>query len=452
LKSLFRKGQALADAIWNSRLYLPFLLLIECVAVFCNASLECMYLYVFLCVFFLVFSDDLLSVIPSVMFTLLTSVSYYKDYSVLAQYMWYAIVPFASALVFNLIFYRRKIIFGKFTLPYIAVSLALILGGAFVITKEDYFTVTALYYTLGLGAFQLVLYIMARTRLENEREYNRLERVAQILYAGGLLFVIVVFGFYIQNFEKFLEKGGVLFFKQRNFVTSVFLMVIPSVCVLVKRSNLYLIGTAFMYIAMLLSGSRSGLLFGTILLIACVVYIYITNKKSRRLYNWLFGSALIIAVAAAIAVIPDLYSARIKNAAVGDKTRIEFIKRGISHFLSHPIFGMGIGNTADLQIFKAFVPGCIVFYHNAVIQILSSMGLVGVGAYGWMFIKRLNLLWRGRKNTGIFAFALSYLGILMMSMTNPGIFCPFPEVGLLTILFAVIEKEENNLTAQNTQA
>ena len=71
--------------------------------------------------------------------------------------------------------------------------------------------------------------------------------------------MIVVFGFYIQNFEKFLEKGGVLFFKQRNFVTSVFLMVIPTICVLAKRSNLYLIGTAFMYIAMVMTGSRSGL-------------------------------------------------------------------------------------------------------------------------------------------------------------------------------------------------
>ena len=43
----------------------------------------------------MIFSDDLLSIIPTVMFTLLTSVSYYKDFSVLTQYMWYAIVPFA---------------------------------------------------------------------------------------------------------------------------------------------------------------------------------------------------------------------------------------------------------------------------------------------------------------------------------------------------------------------
>ena len=442
-RSLFKKGQAAVNAMWNSKYYLPFLLLTECAAVFCDAALECMFLYVFLCVVVMIFSDDLLAVMPTVMFTLLTAVSYYKDFSVLTQYMWYAIVPFALALIFNLIYYRRKIVFGKFTYPYIDVSAALILGGVGVISAEDYLAPMGLYYTLGLGLGQLALYLIFRSRLENERDYDRFERVARILYTGGLLFVIVVFGFYIQNFEKFLEKGGVLFFKQRNFVTSVFLMVIPTICVLAKRSNLYLIGTALMYVAMVMTGSRSGLLFGSVLLVMCAIYIYITNKKSRRLYNWLFGCAALLAVAAAVVVVPELYAARIENAAAGDKTRIEFIRRGINNFLSHPVFGIGLASTQDLDIFKAYVPGSLVFYHNAVIQVISSMGLAGIAAYGWIFIKRLKMLWQGRKNAGICAFALAYIGILMMSMTNPGIFCPFPEAGLLTLMFAMIEKEES---------
>ena len=189
----------------------------------------------------MIFSDDLLASLPTVMFTLLTSVSYYKDFSALTQYMWYAIVPFALALLFNLIYYRRRMVIGKLTYPYIAVSAALIIGGVGVISADDYFEPIGLYYTLGLGLGQLVLYLISRSRLENERGYDRVERVARILYTGGLLFVVVVLGFYIQNIDKFIEKGGVLFFKQRNFVTSVFLMVIPMICILVRRSNLYLI-------------------------------------------------------------------------------------------------------------------------------------------------------------------------------------------------------------------
>ena len=107
-----------------------------------------------------------------------------------------------------------------------------------------------------------------------------------------------------------LKKGGVLFFKQRNFVTSVFLMVIPTICVLAKRSNLYLIGTALMYVAMVMTGSRSGLLFGSVLLVMCAIYIYITNKKSRRLYNLLFGCAAIWIIAAACRVYIQLFVRR----------------------------------------------------------------------------------------------------------------------------------------------
>ena len=54
------------------------------------------------------------------------------------------------------------------------------------------------------------------------------------------------------------------------------------ICILVRRSNLYLIGTVLMYIAMIMTGSRSGLLFGSFLLLVCLAYIYIKNKKHRR--------------------------------------------------------------------------------------------------------------------------------------------------------------------------
>ena len=155
-------------------------------------------------------------------------------------------------------------------------------------------------------------------------------------------------------------------------------------------------------------------------------------------------SIVVIAVLA-IALLPQLYAARIENAAVGDKTRIEFIKLGVENFLAHPIFGIGIANMKDVGIFKAYVPGSLMFYHNAVIQVISSMGLVGVLAYGWMLFSRLKMLWAGKKRMRIVIFALSYIGIGLMSMTNPGIFCPFPEAGLITLMFAIIEKEEEKI-------
>lgn len=447
MKAFFCKGQAVADKLCNSRYYLPVLMLIAAASLLLDANLECMFIYVLIAVLLLIFSDDLMSITAPVLFTLLMSVKYYKNFTVLSGYMWYAIVPFALAMIFNLVYYRRSCVRGRFTYPFIAVSAALILGGVGAISAEEYFKPVSLYYTLGLGLAMLLIYHIVRSRLANERSYDRLERLAEIMYAAGLVVVLTIIAFYAANFEKFLEKGSVLFYKPRNYATSMLLMCLPMCCIMVKRSNLHLIGMGLMYGAMLLSGSRSGLLFGTLLFIACAVYIYVKNKESRRLYRWI---ALILAVPVcyfAAKYIPELYSSRLINGNFisADETRVTYIRLGVANFLSNPLFGIGIGNVKDIEVFKAIVPGSIVFYHNMVIQVISSMGLLGIVSYCWHFIARAGLIWKNRINEHFAAFGLSYLGILMMSLTNPGIFCPFPEAGLLVLIFALLEKESENI-------
>lgn len=66
------------------------------------------------------------------------------------------------------------------------------------------------------------------------------------------------------------------------------------------------------------------------------------------------------------------------------------------------------------------------------------MGLVGVFAYLFNFYTRLKVLRQSRKS-GTVIFAVSYFAILLMSLTNPGVFCPFPEAAMLILMFAVAE-------------
>ena len=88
----------------------------------------------------------------------------------------------------------------------------------------------------------------------------------------------------------------------------------------------------------------------------------------------------------------------------------------------------------------AGVEGSIVWYHNLIAQILGSMGLVGVVGYGWLFYDRVRLLWRKRSRTTM-AFALSYFAMLLISMTNPGMFCPMPNALLMVAMFVVVERQ-----------
>ena len=67
------------------------------------------------------------------------------------------------------------------------------------------------------------------------------------------------------------------------------------------------------------------------------------------------------------------------------------------------------------------------------------MGIVGILAYVYQFIKRMFLLWRKPTLFNMTVF-LSYVSLELMSLVNPGLFCPIPYLLIVTIFFVVVEK------------
>lgn len=443
MKSTFTKCSIIADKMWNSRYYPAVLLMLAGLGHVTKMNLPCMYLFVALCVFQLIFCDDLMSLICPLLLILLESVYYYKDYSQLIPYMWYAIIPFALAVVFNLIYYRRPFKSGRFTLPLAAVSAALLLGGVGTVSLSEYLAPVSLYYMLGLGAAMLLIYLLCASRLQNERSYKRSERLAAAIYAAGLMCVIIVAVFYIRNIDAIIKNGGVIFYKARNYIASVLLIALPMPLMFLKRSSWHLLSMALMLLAAVTIGSRSGLIFAPIVFILSVIYILSKYKKRKKLIRILLLAVLIPTVIIAVTVLPELFASRIAETGgliSKSETRVKFIIRAIEDFLSSPINGVGVGNMKNADIFPGMISGSIAFYHNIVLQVIASMGLVGAAAYAVHFFERAKLLFE-KRHTELIVFALSYIGILLMSMTNPGMFCPFPEAGLFVVIFAVIEKE-----------
>ena len=124
------------------------------------------------------------------------------------------------------------------------------------------------------------------------------------------------------------------------------------------------------------------------------------------------------------------------------ETRVRHYARGIEDFLNHPILGTGLGNMTNRDIFKN-KPGSLCWYHCEPIQIAGSFGIVGIVAFVYQFIKRNVLIWKKATLFNMTIF-LSYISLELMSLVNPGIFCPVPYLLLVVIYMIVIEKCNDN--------
>ena len=124
-------------------------------------------------------------------------------------------------------------------------------------------------------------------------------------------------------------------------------------------------------------------------------------------------------------------------------SRIGLFRRMIRDFKSNPIFGAGLGNTGNTDLYNP-VKGAMVWYHMWLPQIVGSLGLVGIAAYGYQLVARVRIYLKNPDFVNR-TFFLSYLGLLLMSQVNPGEFCPVPYAMLAVTCFALIESPEDDM-------
>ena len=111
-------------------------------------------------------------------------------------------------------------------------------------------------------------------------------------------------------------------------------------------------------------------------------------------------------------------------------------------FRTNPLFGVGIGNTGNSDLYSP-VKGAMNWYHMWVAQVVGSLGILGILAYGYQLVDRFILVIKNHKFIFITLF-MSYIGLFLMSQVNPGEFCPAPYAMLAVTIFAFIEKKEDD--------
>ena len=446
-----KRLSAATERFWLSRWYFPAMLLAAAACSFADQEVIGVAVLACLSAWFLALCPDFLAcVCPFVMIFLLSG-SEYTDISVFYPCV-ILVLPLAMSLVLHLILWPVTFRVGRSGRGLALVCLATLLGGCNVIRPEEYWSPLSLYYTLGLGVMLLAIYLLFRSYLRQERSYDLGSRFAALFTTLGLLMTAILLAEYAGRWQEFLNGGELLFIWYRNFAATVLLTMLPASLYLALRHRLHLLSAAVMLMGMVLTGSRSALLFGTVELMLGCIYLVRYGAVSRRV---MLAGAAVCAVGMALFGLPllkTLYAGRMVGGELirADEVRWKILARGIDDFLHHPMFGMGLGNRVNSDLFRG-VKGSMFFYHNLLVQIMGSMGLLGLVAYARLIKDRISLLLR-RRTPFTVAFAMCYLGMVMVSMTNPGEFCPLPNAGLMVMLFAVVEETVGDAAIPVTQA
>lgn len=438
------------ERFWLSRWYFPAMLLVAACFAAVNQQVAGVAVLVCMATWFLAMCPDILACVCPVAMVFLLAGPQYADLSAFVH-LSILVVPFGMALLLHLTLWPVTICAGRSAYGLVLVSIATLLGGCDVMRREEFWSPLSLYYALGLGVVLLAIYLVFRSNLMQKRSYDLCSRFAAIFYTLGLLMAIEVFATYAWRWQEFLECGELLYLNYRNFASTMLLTMLPVTFFFALRSRWNLVGTAVLLLAMLLTGSRSALLFGAVELVLGCLYLVRYGAVSRKV---MIGIAVTFAAATALfgfRVMGSLYAGRLVDGCLisGSEQRWTLLARGISDFLHHPVFGMGLGNTTNCELLSG-VPGSMFFYHNLPLQVLASMGLLGMVAYGRLIADRVSLLLT-KRSAFTMALAMCYAGMLMISMTNPGEFCPFPNAGLMVMVFAMAEEATGDVALPVTQ-
>ncbi len=448
---MIEKCRAVCRSVISGAWFIPSMCALTAVALCTGTSLIGAMILIAFAVFILLFSDDTFAALCPVMITVMGLTAFYDNYYELFDYIW-AAVPFVIAFIVHIFAYRGSFVRGRFTWSLAAVSVSLLVGGIGVISAEEYFSGVSLYYMLGLGVALLLVYLLICPRLSRPKDYDLVTRFASLLYGMALLAALIIILFYVRNWEDLMPEFKTPFISYRNFCTTVMLFGLPMCCLFVQKKPVHLISVAFIYFMMLIGGSRSALFFGTVELVLCLGYIYLrSDEEKKKKYRKIAMVCAIPVLAVGGYLIYTFFFG--ESGRMGEhfirptERRPRLYRQGVLDFLEEPILGFGIGNMKNANIYLG-VPGSIMFYHNSTLQVMASLGIVGCAAYGWQLFERVRMLWL-KRDTDAFLMTIPFIGITLMSQTNPGSFCPLPTALLLVVMFAVVEFENSRKIQEN---
>lgn len=289
-----------------------------------------------------------------------------------------AIGVFVIALIIHWIKFRPKLKQPKFIFGFLALIVAFITMG---IGSGKPFYFNYWLTSVGVIALLVVVYLFFNATLAKVdiKFFAKLfMTLGLVIFVQIAIYYATVDSFYFAIMRKSLHLGWAI----SNAIGTVLLFTIPITAYLIissKRNAFYIIATVLQLVAMLFTFSRGAILALVIGAIPIIIYLY---KYSYDRMKFIVKSEFIfIGIMLLVVFLFGPLSEVLKfMVATGfdDRLRMEDYLLAWNNFLDFPIFGTNLYYLFEIK-------GKIYWYHNTLLQMASSMGLVGLLAmlYHW---------------------------------------------------------------------
>ncbi|GIQ80250.1 hypothetical protein KIPB_002231 [Kipferlia bialata] len=400
------------------------------------------FFYLLVCLLFVVCDSSHPTLLP---FLLSTTVplKLYDSFDLFFP-LWKIVPIGVAAILFHYLVYWRKkgpVRLGPTFPASVAVSAALLIGGVGVVSWSDYLKPLTLYYSLGLGLAMVGVYVLFSKDAQGQRQ-----SLVSSLLLWGLFAVYMLVQNYIPNWDRFVSSGyRVLDCQMSNNVSTIMVICLPFSFHLCARgtNTHYALGVGsglLMSFGLLISSSRSGMTLAGVIFPACTLVFMYVDRPHRYHHLCVLGVLLVLVVLARDSILSLIEGtlSTIEDADTDTEPRALMLKALLESIGDFWLFGHGIGYTGGYYYPKK---GGMYWYHSAPVQVVGSMGVVGVVVYGYQIFVRTRLCVHEKGSLFAVACFGSYGFLVLMSCINPGIFCPLPYALILVLILTVLEQD-----------
>jgi len=447
VKTLYQATSKKMNRFFYSYPYIILISLIGSYGFIANQEMLVIYILAGILSIQWIFIRDLVPTLIIMMILGIVPLDRYGEVSYFIPVILYVLPFLVPSFIIHLIVYPPKFIRGRLFYTTLFVAIAITFGGALSPYYFNNFSGASLYYFFLLGFFMVILYQFQVNYTPNKKDLHLY--FAKTMVGVGLMGILMVFSFYYLNWDWIQSQGPDSYFQWSNNLSNNLLISMPFAFYLSYKSKFglpYFLFGSLQFIALVLTFSRGGMIFGSLSFVMLVSLTFFLKPK-----RILSDGVLILLLSFGIYLFSEryfvgmyeVYSSILSTITVSEEeSRYKMFEMAIRNFKNYPLFGTGLGfSTAEHYDPQ---PMGMYWYHSTLSQVIGSFGILGILAYGYQSLVRLFTLIE-KIHPFNFYVLMVFIGFGGYSLVNVGYFIPLPMVAFLTQMMIVVK-------VQNTQS